>query len=132
MNAATDTQSGAGPRRLKVPWFMPMFNAVTKPLLRAGVPFLFNGLLTVPGRKTGLPRTTAVALLQAEGRRWVWAPWGETDWVKNLRAAGRASATLRKQTQQVSARELDQEERAWFFENVITPFSKRVPLGYWL
>jgi hypothetical protein len=30
-----------------------LFNAIAKPLLAAGFPMAFNGLLTVPGRKTG-------------------------------------------------------------------------------
>jgi len=35
-----------------------LFNAVAKPLLAAGVPMAFNGLITVPGRNTGVPHTT--------------------------------------------------------------------------
>ena len=38
-----------------------VFNAIAKPLLAAGIPMGFNGLLTVPGRKTGQPRATPVA-----------------------------------------------------------------------
>ncbi|MDQ6790679.1 MAG: nitroreductase family deazaflavin-dependent oxidoreductase, partial [Candidatus Dormibacteraeota bacterium] len=36
-----------------------------------------NGLITIRGRKSGLPRTTPVAIIEVSGRRWVWAPWGD-------------------------------------------------------
>ena len=57
-------------------------------LLAAGVPLGFNGLITIRGRTSGLPRTTPVAIIEVAGRRWVWAPWGDVHWVRNLRAAG--------------------------------------------
>ena len=79
------------PWRLRVLRRLPFFNAIAKFLLEAGVPMGFNGLLTVRGRKSGMPRTTPVAIIAASGRRWVWAPWGEVQWVRNLRAAGRAT-----------------------------------------
>ncbi len=47
-------------------------------------------LLRVRGRKTGLPRTTPVSLIEHEGRRWLVAPYGEVGWVRNARAAGEA------------------------------------------
>ena len=83
MNSATDVRPGRKPRPLRVPWFMPLFNALAGPLIRTGFPMGPSGLLTVPGRKTGLPRTNPVAVIDYQDRRWVWAPWGEVDWVKN-------------------------------------------------
>ena len=49
-----------------------LFNAIAKPLLRAGVPMGYNGLLTTTGRKSGEPRTAALAIIERDGRRWVW------------------------------------------------------------
>ena len=74
-------------QRGRIPRWIPYFNAITKFLLAAGVPLGPNGLVTIRGRKSGLPRTTPVAIIEVSGRRWVWAPWGDVQWVRNLRAA---------------------------------------------
>ena len=97
----------------------------------AGVPLGFNGLVTVPGRKSGLPRTTPIAIIEVSGRRWIWAPWGESQWVHNLRAAGRATITKRGRTEDVRARELDPTERVGFFRDVLGPVARDMPLGEW-
>jgi hypothetical protein len=81
--------SAAGvPRRIK------LFSRILQLLMAAGVPLGFNRLVTIRGRKSGLPRTTAVAVIEISGRRWVWAPWGDVNWVRNLRSAGRATITM--------------------------------------
>ena len=43
--------------------------------------------LTVRGRKTGKPRTVPVHVLELDGKRYLVAPRGETEWVLNARAA---------------------------------------------
>ena len=108
-----------------------LFNAIAKPLLAAGVPMAFNGLITVPGRKTGIPRTTALAIVNVDGRRWVWSPWGEVNWVQNLRAAGRATVTFRRHEDEVRAVELGPEERVAFFHDTLTPIARRLRGGMW-
>src|ERR687895_516981 len=92
---------------LRPPRGISIFNAIAKPLLAAGMPMGFNGLLTVPGRKTGMPRTTALAIIENGGRRWVWSPWGDVQWVRNLRAAGRATIAVRGRRHEVRAVELN-------------------------
>src|SRR5262245_1578395 len=89
------------------PWYVPLLTPIAKLLLRLGVPLGFNGLITVRGRTSGLPRTTPVAIIAVSGRRWVWAPWGEVHWVRNLCEAGSATITLRGREQRVRAMELD-------------------------
>ncbi len=81
MTATTDTPARA-------PWHVSLFGPIAKFLLTAHVPIGFNGLITVRGRKSGLPRTTPLAIIQVGDRRWVWCPWGEVNWVRNLRALG--------------------------------------------
>ena len=117
------------PWRLRVLRRLPFFNAITKSLLAAGVPLGFNGLLTVRGRKSGLPRTTPVAIIEVSGRRWIWAPWGEVQWVRNLRAAGHATITMRRQTEEVSATELDPAQRMGYFRDILAPLARRIPFG---
>ena len=118
-------------QQLQPPRGISVFNALAKPLLAAGIPMGFNGLLTVPGRKTGQPRTTPVAIIEVDGRRWIWCPWGERHWVRNLRAAGRATIEVRRQTEQVSARELDPAERLVFFRDVLRPLARSMRGGMW-
>ena len=70
-------------------------------------------LLTVRGRKSGLPRTTPVTICEYGLRRGFISPFGETQWVRNLRAAGRASVRLgsRREIQQESRRQAHDENR---------------------
>jgi deazaflavin-dependent oxidoreductase (nitroreductase family) len=91
-----------------------------------------NALITIRGRKSGLPRTTPLALIEVSGRRWIWAPWGDVQWVRNLRAAGRATITVRRRTEEVTATELDPAQRVAFFRDTLGPYARGVPLGVWL
>jgi deazaflavin-dependent oxidoreductase (nitroreductase family) len=47
--------------------------------------------LTVPGRRTGRARTVPVIPVEAGGIRYLVSPYGESQWVRNLRAAGKAT-----------------------------------------
>ena len=111
---------------LRPPRGINLVNAVARPLLAAGMPMGFNGLLTVPGRKTGLPRTTPLAIIEDGDRRWVWAPWGEVQWVRNLRAAGQATITVRRKELRVRAVELDADQRIAFFRDTLEPIVRRM------
>ena len=117
--------------QLRPPRGINVLNAIARPLLAAGMPMGFNGLVTIRGRKSGQPRTTPVAIIESGGRRWVWAPWGEVNWVQNLRAAGRATIEVRRQTEDVTATELDPAQRLEFFCDVLRPVAKRMPGGMW-
>ena len=112
------------------PW-VTVFTPIAKLLLAARVPLGFNGLITIRGRKSGLPRTTPVAIIDVSGRRWVWAPWGDVHWVRNLRAAGGATITVRGRKQEVRATELDRAERLAFLRDVLGPVARGMPLGVW-
>lgn len=111
------------------PRWVTVFTPIAKRLLGAGVPLGPNGLITVRGRKSGQPRTTPVAIIEAGSRRWVWAPWGEVHWVRNLRAAGRATISRRGREEDVQATELDRTQRVGFFRDVLGPLARSVPLG---
>ena len=117
--------------QLRPPRGINVFNAIAKPLLAAGVPMAFNGLLTVRGRTTGVPRTTALAIIEVDGRRWVWSPWGDVHWVRNLRAAGRATITVRRRKQAIRAVELQPTERVAFFRDTLRPLARGMRGGMW-
>jgi deazaflavin-dependent oxidoreductase (nitroreductase family) len=94
------------------------------PMRGSGVP---TALLTVPGRRSGLPRTTPIALLpdpDGESAGWqLMAPYGVVDWVKNLRAAGSATLTLRGRTFDVTAHELTPAEGAPLLRDAVAKAS---------
>ena len=113
----------------RVPRSVSIFSPILKFLLAAGVPLGYNRLVTIRGRKSGLPRTTPIAVIEASGRRWVWAPWGDVHWVRNLRAAGRATVKVRGQNEEVTATELDESQRVGFFRDVLRPFARGIPFG---
>ena len=124
MSDRTGSATGV-PRRVR------LISPVLKFLLAAGVPMGFNRLVTIHGRKSGLPRTTPIAVIEVSGRRWMWAPWGEVHWVRNLRAAGRATITVRGREEDVSATELDPTQRVGFFRDVAGPVARGIPFGVW-
>ena len=117
------------PRTDRAPRVTALANLIAKPLLRAGVPLGYNGLLTVPGRTTGEPRTTPLAIIEVDGRRWVWSPWGEVHWVRNLRAAGQATIAVHGRREEIRATELDPTERVGFFRDKLGPFARRIRGG---
>ena len=115
-----------------VPFLVPLLNPIAHRLLRIGIPMGPNALLTVRGRKTGQPHTTPVALVEVDGRRWVQSPFGEVNWVRNLRAAREATITINRRSESVEAVELSTAETARFFKEVLGPYVGRIPMGRWL
>jgi deazaflavin-dependent oxidoreductase (nitroreductase family) len=119
-----------------VPAFVRLGNLMTTALLRAGV--RINGfgrpmyLLTVRGRKSGQPRTTPVVVIEQDGERYLVSPYGITDWVRNLRAAGRAMLTRGRRAEEVRALELSTREAALLLKSTLSgnlPAFLTNPLG---
>src|SRR5215469_12206432 len=98
----------------RVPAWVPYFNPIARFLLAAGIPMGPDVLLTVRGCKTGLPRTTPVAICENAGGRGVISPFGEVNWVCTLRAAGRATITVGQRKEEVIAVALGPAEAAEF------------------
>ena len=113
------------------PWWVTIFTPLATFLMRAGVPLGPNGLVTIRGRKSGLPRANPVAVIEFKGRRWIWAPWGEVNWVRNLRAAGEATISKHGRTDEVRATELTAEERIGFFRDDLGGLARSIPFGVW-
>ena len=86
-------------------------------------------LLTVAGRKTGKPMSTPVTLVIEGGEQWLVAPYGERQWVKNLRAAGTATLSKGRSKRTFTAHELAAEEAV----PVLRRYVKQVPITrhYW-
>lgn len=112
-----------------VPRWVTLFSPVLRSLLARGVPLGPNALVTVTGRTSGQPRTVPLAIIDVEGRQWVWSPWGDVHWVRNLREAGRADVERRGRRTTVRATELDAAERVAFFRDVLGPFARAMRGG---
>ena len=110
---------------------MPYFNLIAKPLLRLGVPMGPDVLITVRGRRTGIPRTTPVTICEYAGRRGLISPFGETQWVRNLRAARSATISFGRRREEFRAVELDHAAAVRFVQDVIVPQARESPLGNW-
>ena len=119
----------AAARAAGAPWWVTMFTPLTRSLLGTRLPMGFNGLITIRGRKSGQPRTAGVAIIQRDGRRFVWAPFGEVNWVRNLRAAGEATITYRRKEERVRAVEFDPAQRVGFFRDILGPLARSFPGG---
>jgi deazaflavin-dependent oxidoreductase (nitroreductase family) len=112
----------------RAPFFVSLFNPIGRRLAGAGL-MGPNALLTVRGRKSGISRTTPVAFVEVDGRRWIIATFGDVNWARNLRAAGEATITIKRRPYFVHAIELSPDESARFFREVLAPFVRRLPVG---
>jgi deazaflavin-dependent oxidoreductase (nitroreductase family) len=115
----------------RVPGWVPYFNVIARRLLAAGVPMGPDVLLTVRGRKSGLPRTTPVTLCEFGDRRGLISPFGEVHWVRNLRAAGQATISVGRRSETVAAVELGPSDAVGFVRDVIAPLARRSRFGGW-
>lgn len=116
----------------RVPFVVPFVNPIVRALMRLGVPFGPNALLTVRGRKSGTPRTTPVAMVEIGGRNWVIGTFGQVNWVRNLRAAGEGVVGVGRHRERMLTTELSREETERFFADVLGPYVRRLRLGPWL
>ncbi|WP_439955814.1 nitroreductase family deazaflavin-dependent oxidoreductase [Nocardia sienata] len=87
--------------------FDPIFNRLANLLPKLGISVAGSRLLAVRGRKSGEWRTTMVNLMTAaDGQRYLVAPRGHTQWVRNLRVAGTGELRLGRRTEVFTAVEV--------------------------
>ena len=118
-----------------VPRLVPILNPLIKRFLRVGLPFGPNVLMTVRGRSSGQPHTFPVAILELGGRRYVQSPFGEVNWVRNLRAAGEAVVTKGRDQEEVEAIEVPPDAAGRLLHDALAPFVRSMlsrPLVRWL
>jgi deazaflavin-dependent oxidoreductase (nitroreductase family) len=93
-------------------WFTTnVFNRLVAWLTRVGISVWGSRVLEVPGRKTGEPRRTPVNLLTIDSTRYLVAPRGHTQWVRNLRASGRGRLLVGRRSQEFTASELADDDK---------------------
>jgi deazaflavin-dependent oxidoreductase (nitroreductase family) len=94
------------PTTARVPRVLRVANRFTARAIRKDKGPSFLRLLTIAGRRTGQPRTTPVVPVYHDSSVWLVSPYGEVDWVRNLRAAAVATITRGTDHATFSAREL--------------------------
>ena len=82
-------------------------------------------VLTVPGRKSGKPRSTPITPMHVDGKRYVVNGYPGADWVSNVRAADEATLTQGRRSERVRMVELAPEEA----RPVLRAFPAAVPTG---
>jgi deazaflavin-dependent oxidoreductase (nitroreductase family) len=94
-------------------WFTKnIFNRSIRWLTRRGLSVAGSRELRVVGRSSGAVRTTVVNLLDVDGVRYLVAPRGTTQWVRNLRAAGGGALRVGRRVETFAARELPDDAKA--------------------
>jgi deazaflavin-dependent oxidoreductase (nitroreductase family) len=100
------------PRFQEPGWFTRhVFNPLVALATRLGLSVAGSRVLEVRGRKSGEWRRTPVNLLDFEGERYLVAPRGETQWVRNMRVAGGGRLVLGRRTEEFEATELPDAEK---------------------
>jgi len=93
-------------------WFTRnVFNRAINGLMALGVSVMGSRVLEVKGRKSGEWRSTPVNALTVDGDRYLVAPRGNTQWVRNMRAAGGGRLRLGRKTEDFKATEVPLEPR---------------------
>jgi len=103
-------------------WFTThVFNRFVAMLTRLGISVVGSRVLEVRGRTSGQMRRTPVNLLTFERQRYLVAPRGNTQWVRNLRASGEGRLLVGPRGESFTATELSDDEKT----SVLRAYLKR-------
>ena len=103
-----------------------VFNRVFGFLVGLGWGFSYNYLLQVRGRKSGKVYSTPIDLLEMNGKRFLVAPRGRTQWVRNAEAAGEVTLKRGKLQQRFRLRVLSDEEKPEVLKAYLDQFKREV------
>jgi deazaflavin-dependent oxidoreductase (nitroreductase family) len=107
---ATGTISTA--RYVEPGWFTrKVFNPAIVHLTRLGISVWGSRELRIRGRTSGAWRTVPVNLLQHDGQRYLVAPRGDTQWVRNLRFAKSGELRVGRRVEPFHATEIDDDDK---------------------
>lgn len=98
----------AAPDRYLAPdrFTLKVMNPTVAWLARHGVSLLGSRELRIVGRRSGIVRSNVVNVLDLDGRSYLVAPRGTTEWVRNLRAAGEGELRIGRRVEAFAAAEL--------------------------
>jgi deazaflavin-dependent oxidoreductase (nitroreductase family) len=103
-----------------------VFNRVFGFVVGLGWGFSYNYLLQVRGRKSGKLYSTPIDLLERDGKRFLVAPRGRTQWVRNAEAAGEIMLKRGKLRQRFRLRALSNEEKPEILKAYLDQFKQEV------
>jgi deazaflavin-dependent oxidoreductase (nitroreductase family) len=107
------------------PRYLKPMNKVMMAVQRLGIPTGPAMVLTVPGRKSGQPRSTPMTPFEFEGGLYVVAGYPGADWAANARAAGSGTLARGRRSREVKIVELTAEQA----RPVLREFPRKVPVG---
>ena len=103
-----------------------LFNRIFGFLVGLGLGFRYNYLLQVRGRKSGKLYSTPVNLLELRGQRFLVAPRGRTQWVRNAEAAGEVTLKKGSTRQKYRLRPLTPAEKPEILTAYLDAFRREV------
>jgi deazaflavin-dependent oxidoreductase (nitroreductase family) len=95
-------------------------NQLVRALLRVGLGPRQTYLLAVPGRRSGRLYATPVTLVELGGQRWLVAPYGAVNWVRNAREAGWVMLRRGRHAETVAIVEVGPEDAAPVLQRYVT------------
>jgi deazaflavin-dependent oxidoreductase (nitroreductase family) len=110
---------------LKPPRYLKPMNRFVRAIQKLGLPTGPAMVLTVPGRKTGRPRSTPMTPFTYRGAMYTVAGYPGADWAANARAAGAGTLSRGRKSRQIKIVELDAEQS----RPVLRAFPAQVPVG---
>jgi deazaflavin-dependent oxidoreductase (nitroreductase family) len=115
------------PRFQEPGWFTKhVFNPLVAGLTRLGLPLAGSRVLEVKGRKSGEWRKTPVNPLEFEGDRYLVAPRGEAQWVRNMRVTGGGRLVAGRRSEDFSATEVADAEKVAVLRAYLTKWAWEV------
>jgi deazaflavin-dependent oxidoreductase (nitroreductase family) len=86
-------------------------NELIRWLAEAGISIAGTKALRVRGRKTGKRRGVVINLLNVDGRSYVVSPRGNTQWARNVRAAGAVQMGPRWRNREIRVAEVADDDK---------------------
>ena len=102
------------------------FNSGVAWLTKRGLSVWGSRVLYVRGRSTGQWRSTPVNVLTHDGQRYLVSPRGQTQWARNLRAAGAGELRVGRKLERFTATELPDERKPEILRAYLTRWKLEV------
>ena len=102
------------------------FNRCFGFLVGLGLGLKHNYLLQVRGRKSGKLYSTPIDLLEMDGKRFLVAPRGRTQWVRNAEAAGEVTLKKGSFRQSFRLRAIPDSDKAQYLKAYLDSFETTV------
>jgi deazaflavin-dependent oxidoreductase (nitroreductase family) len=103
-----------------------IFNRIFGFLVGLGLGFSYNYLLEVRGRKSGKLYSTPIDLLKLNGKTYLVAPRGRTQWVRNAEAAGEVTLKRGRARQKFHLRAIPDADKPQILKAYLDTFKREV------